>query len=302
MLLWSVAVENIAALISCHSRASGGILPHLSLICSQSTYERGYKYISPLRSTPHQGGCWAIKQLASCILLHFPHFSSGGGETGQCAPPTSRGDREQVVASQRWSACALKPRALDRLEVNQCKKRKWWGHADTKLLISFIPWCNPPVVWVSGAETSIKTWRLSLNLLLALRRKQPQLEFVSFFSQTHACRLSPAGLCRPRDRPELVLHLGENQILVHFHQLSASDRYFCRAGQEIRLLNYSFSRGTRHFLLLSYRCSIKVSHCNHLSFRWLNTFFLSNPNAVSSFLLRSHLSVAPLLFSADMFE
>lgn len=159
-----------------------------------------------------------------------------------------------------------------------------------------MPWCNPPVVSVSRAETSIKTWRLSLNLLLAPRRKQPQLEFVSFFSLTHTCRLPPAGLYRPRDRP---------QILVHFHQLSVSDRYFCRAGQEIRLLNYSFSQGTRHFLLLSYRCSIKVSHCNHLSFPWLNTFFHYNPNAGLFFpflLLSLCHSLSPLLFSVDMFD
>lgn len=46
-------------------------------------------------------------------------------------------------------------------------------------------WCNPPVVWASGAETSIKTWRLSLNLSLALRKKQPRPEFLSFLSQRH---------------------------------------------------------------------------------------------------------------------
>lgn len=151
------------------------------------------------------------------------------------------------------------------------------GHADTKLLSS--PWCNPPVVWVSGAETSIKTWRLSLNLSLALRKKPPQPEFQS--SLTHRHRRLPAGLYRARDRSELVLHLGENQILVHFHQLSVSDRYFCRAGQEIGLLNYSLSQGPRHFALLSYRCSINVSHCNHLSLPWLNTFLSADPKCSS---------------------
>lgn len=75
--------------------------------------------------------------------------------------------------------------------------------------------------------------------------------------------LAPAGHCRVKDRSQLVPHSGENQILVHFHQLSASDIYFCRAGQEIRPL--SRSQGPRHFALLSYRCSIKVSHCAHLS-------------------------------------
>lgn len=75
----------------------------------------------------------------------------------------------------------------------------------------------------------------------------------------------------------------KNQILVHLHQLSVSDRYFCQAGQEIRLLNYRFSQGLRHFVLPFYRCSIKVSHCNHLSFPWLNTVFHQTPILLWSF-------------------
>lgn len=137
------------------------------------------------------------------------------------------------------------------------------GHTDTKLLYLSSPWCNPPVVWASGAKTSIKTWLLSLNFSLAPRRKQPQPQFLYFPLQTHAHRPLPVGLYRARDRSELVLHWGEYQILVHFHQLSVSDRYFCWAGQEIRLLNYSFSQALHHIVLLAYRCSMEVSLCNH---------------------------------------
>lgn len=43
----------------------------------------------------------------SCILLLFTHSSSGGGEMGQHIPPTLCGDYEQVVLSQRWTACAV---------------------------------------------------------------------------------------------------------------------------------------------------------------------------------------------------
>lgn len=55
------------------------------------------------------------------------------------------------------------------------------------------------------------------------------------------------------------------KILVHFHQLSSSERYFCRARQEIRLLNYRFSQALCHSLLLSYSCSIKLTHWMHFS-------------------------------------
>lgn len=139
------------------------------------------------------------------------------------------------------------------------------------------------MVWVSDAETSIKTWWLSLHLSLALRRKQPQPQISVFFLlQTHTHSPPPAGIYRARDRSELVLHWREYQILVRFHQLSVSDRYFCWAGQEIRLLNYSFSQDLHHFVQLSYRCSIKVSHCNHHSFPWLNTVFQQTQNAALS--------------------
>lgn len=96
-----------------------------------------------------------------------------------------------------------------------------------------------------------------------------------------------------RDSCKPVLHLEENQILLHFHQLSVSDRSFCRAGQEIRLLNYSFSQGSCHFVLLSYRCSIKVSLFNHLSFPWLNTFIQKVLFTASSFVSFLSLSFLP---------
>lgn len=60
---------------------------------------------------------------------------------------------------------------------------------------------------------------------------------------------------------------------MHFHQLSSSDRYFCGAREEIRLLNYSFSQASCHSALFVYRCSIKGSHCNHLSFTTQIPFF-----------------------------
>lgn len=90
-------------------------------------------------------------------------------------------------------------------------------------------------------------------------------------TQTH-----PAEHACLRDlRKEIGLNLsctGEQiKILVHFHQLSSSERYFCRARQEIRLLNYSFSQALCHSLLLSYSCSIKLTHWNHLSLPMLKT-------------------------------
>ncbi len=90
-------------------------------------------------------------------------------------------------------------------------------------------------------------------------------------TQTHP----PEHACLRDLGEEIGLNLsstwGANQILVHFHQLSSSERYFCRARQEIRLLNYSFSQTLCHSLLLSYSCSIKLTHWNHLSFPNLNT-------------------------------
>lgn len=94
--------------------------------------------------------------------------------------------------------CALKPWALDRLDTSRCNKGNCGPCRYKTTHISHPPWCNPPVIWVSGAETSIKTWRLSLNFSLALRRKQPQPESLSFLSQTH--RVLPAGLYRAKDR------------------------------------------------------------------------------------------------------
>lgn len=92
---------------------------------------------------------------------------------------------------------------------------------------------------------------------------------------------------------------------MHFHPLSVSDIYSCWAGQEIRLLNYSFSQGPRHFVLLFYRCSITVSHCSHLSFPWLNTVFSEEPlysfqAPALLFSLFMSPSFSPSSFSADI--
>lgn len=96
---------------------------------------------------------------------------------------------------------ALKPWALDGSDASQCNKGNCGPCRYKNYSYLSSPWCNPPVVWVSGAETSIKTWRLSLNLSLALRRKQPRPEFFCLFSRRHTCTwVLPAGLCRERDR------------------------------------------------------------------------------------------------------
>lgn len=154
------------------------------------------------------------------------------------------------------------------------------------------PWCNPPVVWVSGVETSIKTWPLSRNLSLGLRRRQPWPECLFF--------LLPAP-----DRPWDFTHWktgrnfstwAKNQLVVRFRRLSVSDGYISGARQEIRLLNYRFLQGACHLDRLSYRRSIKDRHCNHLSLSWLNTFFQSTLKCCSvlphgfCFLLQSSLS------------
>lgn len=86
-----------------------------------------------------------------------------------------------------------------------------------------------------------------------MRRQKPRLL---------ACCLESLG---GRQVPACLLT--RDQItLGDFRQLSGVGRYFCRTGQEIRLLNYSLSlRGPVSLFSPSYRCSIKASHCDHLS-------------------------------------
>lgn len=67
------------------------------------------------------------------------------------------------------------------------------------------------------------------------------------------------------------------------HQLSVSDRYFCQARQEVRLL--SLSHGPCHLGLLFYRCSIKGSQRNHPAFVWLK--LVSGFTSIPSLLLSS---------------
>lgn len=68
-----VRVVNDAALISCLSGTSGGILPHLSLICSQYTYEGVYKYISPRCGVSH----WGAALQSNSLLLIWRHLPPG---------------------------------------------------------------------------------------------------------------------------------------------------------------------------------------------------------------------------------
>lgn len=70
--------------------------------------------------------------------------------------------------------------------------------------------------------------------------------------------------------------------MLVLHQLSVSDRYFCQARQEVRLL--SLSHGPCHWGLLFYRCSIKGSQRNHPAFLWLKLVcgFTSIPSLLLS--------------------
>lgn len=71
--------------------------------------------------------------------------------------------------------------------------------------------------------------------------------------------------------------------MLVLHQLSVSDRYFCQARQEVRLL--SLSHGPCHLGLLFYRCSIKGSQRNHPAFLWLK--LVSGFTSIPSLLLSS---------------
>lgn len=84
--------------------------------------------------------------------------------------------------TQRWAACAVghRPeRRTNRMKTGRGKKKKkrrkgWtcWCYT-TYIFYSLVL----PMVWVSGVETSIITWGLSLNLSLALRMKPLQPEY-----------------------------------------------------------------------------------------------------------------------------
>lgn len=121
---------------------------------------------------------------------------------------------------------------------------------------------------LTGAETSIKTRRLSLNLSLAPRRRQPLQEL--FFSSLFSPLVSGCLRTEGKQRGLYLFCTWENNQVLVLHQLSVSDRSFCQARQEVRLL--SLSRGPCHLGLLFYRCSIKGSQRNHPAFLWLKRF------------------------------
>lgn len=163
-------VVNGAALISWLSGASGGILPHLSLICSQYTYEGVYKYISPRCGVSH----WGAAVQSNSLLFIRRHLPPG--------PKAAPWRRDAAVLSRPrapgWIRCELIQR------TTQTPLRSYLRSLD-----EIYRWFR-----LTGAETSIKTRRLSLNSSLALRRRQPLQElwrvfFLSFFlfSSRHLC-------------------------------------------------------------------------------------------------------------------
>lgn len=135
-----------------------------------------------------------------------------------------------------------------------------------------------------------KLWKLSQTTLLSSTRRRIKVGVLTadrlclshlgvrdklhktfaFLLDNEEAETSPAKSCcleslGGRQVPACLLT--RDQItLGDFRQLSGAGRYFCRTGQEIRLLNYSLSlRGPVSLFPPSYRCSIKVSHCDHLS-------------------------------------
>lgn len=189
------------------------------------------------RSAFYPGQQWQREDGTACTKRHMRWLWAGCG-----------------VPEVAWPSCALKQ--------NHCKikkpKYKTMGQSHVNLTSLILPdaihrWFES-VVW----KHQLKTWRLSLTLSWAWR------------SQT------PVGQLGRRLGLNLFSTWEENQILLHFHQLSVSERYFCRTGQEMMLLDYGASQGPRHFVLVGYRCSIDVSHRNHPSFPWLSTFFQQN--------------------------
>lgn len=220
--------------------------PHLSLICSQCTYERGYKYISLLCSSAHWG---ALGNQAECRSAFYP------GQQWQREDGTACTKRHMRwlwagcgVPEVAWPSCALKQ--------NHCKKIQNDGPIPCKPHVSHPPWCDPPVVWVSGVETSIKNMTIITD-------------FVMGPEESDAC-----GTAGSTAGSELVLHLGRKSNPAAFSSAVSVGEIW--TGQEMMLLDYGASQGPRHFVLVGYRCSIDVSHRNHPSFPWLSTFFQQN--------------------------
>lgn len=189
------------------------------------------------RSAFYPGQQWQREDGTACTKRHMRWLWAGCG-----------------VPEVAWPSCALKQ--------NHCKikkpKYKTMGQSHVNLTSLILP--DAIHRWFESVvrKHQLKTWRLSLTLSWAWR------------SQT------PVGQLGRRLGLNLFSTWEENQILLHFHQLSVSERYFCRTGQEMMLLDYGASQGPRHFVLVGYRCSIDVSHRNHPSFPWLSTFFQQN--------------------------
>lgn len=205
-------------------------MPHLSLICSQYTYEGLYKYISPHRGVSRWGG-----RDGQSACFSYDSGSQSGGTYSVPAWPRRRLGAGCTVPevscalkalSGGWIGCDLVQR------TTQTRRRSYL--------------CSPDEIhrWfrLTGAETSIKTRRLSLNLSLAPRRKQPLQELLPPHPHPHT-RTLPHALSQhtcallPEDGEEAEMGRNlfctwENNQVAVLHRLSVSDRYFCQAGNE----------------------------------------------------------------------
>lgn len=123
-------VVNAAALISWLSGASGGILPHLSLICSQYTYEGVYKYISPRCGVSHWG---------AAVQSNSPLFIRRRLAPGPKAAPR-RWDGVRRLPPAATESRLLRPRGeLCSQGLEQQDGSDPENHADTTPLVSPLP-------------------------------------------------------------------------------------------------------------------------------------------------------------------
>lgn len=147
------------------------------------------------RSAFYPGQQWQREDGTACTKRHMRWLWAG------CDVP-------EVV----WPSCALKQ--------NHCKKIQNDGPIPCKPHVSHPPWCDPPVVWVSSAETSIKNMTIITDFVMGLE-------------ESDAC-----GTAGSTAGSELVLHLGRKSNPAAFSSAVSVGEIFLpdRAGNDaIRL-------------------------------------------------------------------